>query len=435
MPTDAMYQQQPPPKAKSDVAAKFDRRAALWRRERNKLDLDLEQSPLESRFSPQLADLMAREEQMVGQEIVDTPIRKAAAQDLYKRVDDLLKLETRKYFESATAHAHRKWSQLFQKQAREQTKCRDDVDRKTKALLVKGAVVEPVPPVDDFAAREQLMRRKTAEHWRESARFDLREAFALQLARVDVEWEAYEHRLRLDVDARLAELDASHISSPSRQSDSPSHRWKSKEKQELLVHTAPVLSPGRTPKLLSPGNRHDTTKVMSPERSSETKRAALEVEAQYRDALARIASQKDTARRWIRRQAGRMTAQVDCSEPVRRFLATRLNAAEEAERVTRRQCQAFDAAMSGLPATKPSQQKETPSPNTDPVLLLPDEGPRLTPQRLARLAAQQRQGRAVAGAARARVAARDAKRVFAADSARAGEGIRASPVRLAQRAP
>ena len=180
------------------------------------------------------------------------------------------------------------------------------------------------------------MRRRTAEAWRETARFDLREAFALQLARVDVEWEAYEHRLRLDVDEKLAELGSR--APPSPNVDSPTQRWKSKEKQELLVHTAPVLSPGQPPKLLSPGNRHDSTKVMSPDRMN----ARQEVENAFHDAMARVAFQKETARRWIRRQAGRMTAQVDCSEPVRRFLATRLYAAEEAEDITRLRCEAYD---------------------------------------------------------------------------------------------
>ena len=83
----------------------FARRLSNWRRERRKLDLDLEQAPLESRFSPQLADLMAREEAVVGEGCVDTPARQKAAEDLYRRVDDLLKLETRRYFEGATARA------------------------------------------------------------------------------------------------------------------------------------------------------------------------------------------------------------------------------------------------------------------------------------------------------------------------------------------
>ena len=285
-------QRQAPPKPRNSSDA-FARRSSQWRRERFKLDLDLEQAPLESRFSPQLADLMAREESIVGEGCVDTPARQKAAEDLYRRVDDLLKLETRRYFENSTAHAHRRWSQLFQKQAREATKVREDLERKTRALLLKAGREElPNKTEDDFAAQERLMRRKTAESWRESARFDLREAFALQLARVDVEWEAYEHRLRLDVDEKLAELGSRAPPSPV-QADSPTQRWKSKEKQELLVHTAPVLSPGQTPKLLSPGTRHDSTKVMN---------ARQEVENAFHDAMARVAFQKETARRWIRRR-------------------------------------------------------------------------------------------------------------------------------------
>ena len=50
-----------PQKPKNSTDA-FARRLSNWRRERRKLDLDLEQAPLESRFSPQLADLMSREE-------------------------------------------------------------------------------------------------------------------------------------------------------------------------------------------------------------------------------------------------------------------------------------------------------------------------------------------------------------------------------------
>ena len=404
------------PRNSSDA---FARRSSQWRRERFKLDLDLEQAPLESRFSPQLADLMAREESIVGEGCVDTPARQKAAEDLYKRVDDLLKLETRRYFESATAHAHRRWSQLFQKQAREATKVREDLERKTRALLLKAGREElPAKAENDFEAQERLMRRKTAEAWRETARFDLREAFALQLARVDVEWEAYEHRLRLDVDEKLAELGSR--APPSPVQDSPTQRWKSKEKQELLVHTAPVLSPGQTPKLLSPGTRHDSTKVMN---------ARQEVENAFHDAMARVAFQKETARRWIRRQAGRMTAQVDCSEPVRRFLATRLYAAEEAEDITRLRCEAYDdvsreCALGAAESREAVLSRETaaevkrPAGKGDPILVLPQTR-RATPPR-----ASQPQRRRPGSSQ---------KRTFAADRAPPVAGLGAAPVRFVKR--
>ena len=412
-------QRQAPPKPRNSSDA-FARRSSQWRRERFKLDLDLEQAPLESRFSPQLADLMAREESIVGEGCVDTPARQKAAEDLYRRVDDLLKLETRRYFENSTAHAHRRWSQLFQKQAREATKVREDLERKTRALLLKAGREElPNKTEDDFAAQERLMRRKTAESWRESARFDLREAFALQLARVDVEWEAYEHRLRLDVDEKLAELGSRAPPSPV-QADSPTQRWKSKEKQELLVHTAPVLSPGQTPKLLSPGTRHDSTKVMN---------ARQEVENAFHDAMARVAFQKETARRWIRRQAGRMTAQVDCSEPVRRFLATRLYAAEEAEDITRLRCEAYDdvsreCALNTAESREAVLSRETvtaparPAGKGDPILVLPQTRRATSPR-----ASQQPRRRP--GSSQ--------KRTFAADRAPPVAGLGAAPVRFVKR--
>ena len=407
-----------PQKPKNSTDA-FARRQGTWRRERAKLDLDLEQAPLESRFSPQLADLMAREEAIVGEGCVDTPARQKAAEDLYRRVDDLLKLETRRYFENSTAHAHRRWSQLFQKQAREATKVREDLERKTRALLLKAGREDlPAKAENDFEAQERLMRRKTAEAWRESARFDLREAFALQLARVDVEWEAYEHRLRLDVDEKLAELGSRAPPSPV-VADSPTQRWKSKEKQELLVHTAPVLSPGQTPKLLSPGTRHDSTKVMN---------ARQEVENAFHDAMARVAFQKETARRWIRRQAGRMTAQVDCSEPVRRFLATRLYAAEEAEDITRLRCEAYDdvsreCALGAAESREAVLSRETvtaparPAGKGDPILVLPQA--RMTPPR-----ASQPQRRRPGSSQ---------KRTFAADRAPPVAGLGAAPVRFVKR--
>ena len=410
--------QKAPPQKPRNSSDAFARRSSQWRRERFKLDLDLEQAPLESRFSPQLADLMAREESIVGEGCVDTPARQKAAEDLYRRVDDLLKLETRRYFENSTAHAHRRWSQLFQKQAREATKVREDLERKTRALLLKAGREElPAKAENDFEAQERLMRRKTAEAWRESARFDLREAFALQLARVDVEWEAYEHRLRLDVDEKLAELGSRAPPSPVH-ADSPTQRWKSKEKQELLVHTAPVLSPGQTPKLLSPGTRHDSTKVMN---------ARQEVENAFHDAMARVAFQKETARRWIRRQAGRMTAQVDCSEPVRRFLATRLYAAEEAEDITRLRCEAYDdvsreCALGAAESREAVLSRETvtaparPAGKGDPILVLPQA--RMTPPRAAQ---------------RPRRPGSSQKRTFAADRAPPVAGLGAAPVRFVKR--
>jgi hypothetical protein len=175
--------------------------------------------------------------------------------------------------------------------------------------------------------------------------------------------------------------------------------------------------------LLSPGNRHDSTKVMSPDRMN----ARQEVENAFHDAMARVAFQKETARRWIRRQAGRMTSQVDCSEPVRRFLATRLYAAEEAEDITRLRCEAYDdvsreCALNTAESREAVLSRETvaevarPAGKGDPILVLPQA--RTTPPRAAQ---------------RPRRPGSRQKRVFAADRAPPVAGLGAAPVRFVKR--
>jgi len=123
-----------------------------------------------------------------------------------------------------------------------------------------------------------------------------------------------------------------------------------------------------------------------------------------------------------------MTAQVDCSEPVRRFLATRLYAAEEAEDITRLRCEAYDdvsreCALNTAESREAVLSRETaaevkrPAGKGDPILVLPQT--RVTPPR-----ASQPQRRRPGSSQ---------KRTFAADRAPPVAGLGAAPVRFVKR--
>ena len=124
---------------------------------------------------------MAREEAIVGEGCVDTPARQAAAKTCIERVDDLLKLETRRYFENSVPRTRIEGGpSCFKSRLEEATPSIEDLERKTRALRVEGRAggLAKRKTENDFAAQERLERRKAAEAWRETARFDLREAFA-----------------------------------------------------------------------------------------------------------------------------------------------------------------------------------------------------------------------------------------------------------------
>ncbi|KAH8058428.1 hypothetical protein JL722_6291 [Aureococcus anophagefferens] len=210
------------------------------------------------------------------------------------------------------------------------------------------------------------------------------------LARVDAEWAAYESRLKQEVDARLGALDARRTdAAPPEVADhgAAPRQWRDKEKQSRLVHTAPVFEPdaqqdGAMPKIAVSGRDEGGDKRLfsngsqpravagqgtrpgaparpaaAPSVADDAERQVAELRKGYAKALDRVEFQKANAKKWIHRQKTRMTIQIDACDPVCRFLASRVAAATESDGSKARQAAAFDARIKAhLGATRAASE-------------------------------------------------------------------------------
>ena len=217
--------------------------------------------PLESSFSPQLLELMAKEEAAQhnprGSHEMLTQIA--------ARVDERLCSETRRYFAQQGEHNQKRWVALFNKQAGERNRLSTEIMQHLSATCErlglsppvfvlaggKGASLRtrareskllrkapPTPPprarrryaplyhtphlraeggngaavpeteeVDEFDEEERAIRKHAHDCLAENEQFNLRHAFGLQFARVDSEWSSYEAQMKFEFETQRAALE------------------------------------------------------------------------------------------------------------------------------------------------------------------------------------------------------------------------------------
>ena len=204
--------------------------------------------PLESSFSPQLLELMSKEEAAQhnprGSQEMLTQIA--------ARVDERLCSETRRYFAQQGEHNQKRWVALFNKQAGERNRLSTEIMQHLSATCEslglsppvfvlaggKGASPEPatisaesatapLPPlpsvpraeggngvavpeteeVDEFDEEERAIRKHAHDCLAENEQFNLRHAFGLQFARVDSEWSSYEAQMKFEFETQRAALE------------------------------------------------------------------------------------------------------------------------------------------------------------------------------------------------------------------------------------
>ena len=127
--------------------------------------------------------------------------------------------------------------------------------------------------------------------------FNLSHAFGLQLSRVDAEWGVYEQQMQNDYEAQRATiLGKARNASVADRKTGRQGPWKSKTEQTLLFNTAPVFSPD--------------SGISSRRQSQAVESELANLDKMYAQAQARIAAQKKSAVRWIKRQEARMKIQV-----------------------------------------------------------------------------------------------------------------------------
>ncbi|CAM9168608.1 unnamed protein product, partial [Choristocarpus tenellus] len=178
------------------------------------------------------------------------------------------------------------------------------------------------------------MRHEMETNWAEYERFNLNNAFQLQLRKLEMDWSVHEEKMQQEFDTYKASIRAQILGEKRDQCPealipgmgnslggglSP---WHNSEKQSRLIHTAPTFTPdeggglgstrGRSPRGssrfgrgASKGGRGGRGERGSARAQAE-ERELERLEEAFKNGKCKVAEQKRVAQRWIRRQGIRM---------------------------------------------------------------------------------------------------------------------------------
>jgi hypothetical protein len=255
---------------------------------RVQLELLLETTPRDSRYSSELVELMKREETMLSESQPITP----AAKDLIARIERALAEETGRYFFKTSAMNNKRWAGLMQTLEKERERLKMEFfDRGARLPEPPATVPVPVSAYDsvteaDLDAEAARLEEGYNRNWLIFEGFHLQEAFNSQFQRVEKDWAVHETALKDDMQAKRKQLlgvDTVHSSEASDRGNKSGNgdnngydaRWQHPEKQRTLIHTAPVLAPS-TGSSSSVGGGYGGSAVKAV-RASRTKEESAEV--------------------------------------------------------------------------------------------------------------------------------------------------------------
>jgi len=190
-----------------------------------------------------------------------------------------------------------------------------------------------ISPTGDMVVDEAAHRAQVAEHWAEGERFNLRQAFKSQMDRIESDWESYLQEMEVEYKTERAKMLGVEVneSMPHGPNKENGH-WLAKEKQDTLIHTAPVLAPNTS--FRAGGAKRATSRSVS----ASTRREVAALDGRFEEAKRQVIVQREEALRWTRRQSERMISQVDAQEAERR----------EASMAHHKQEKTFDAMMQAV---------------------------------------------------------------------------------------
>eukprot|EP00596_Hydrurales_sp_CCMP1899_P001011 CAMPEP_0119034486 /NCGR_PEP_ID=MMETSP1177-20130426/1473_1 /TAXON_ID=2985 /ORGANISM="Ochromonas sp, Strain CCMP1899" /LENGTH=295 /DNA_ID=CAMNT_0006991947 /DNA_START=355 /DNA_END=1239 /DNA_ORIENTATION=+ len=270
--------------------------------QRIQMELSLEITPRDSRYSPHLVSLMKAEEDTTGKE------KSSITSELNRKVDEALAQETHKFFEKTAFQNLKKWKSLCQKLDSEREKYRiivsDQVIKNTgnsngiykneneKMKNEKNEkIFLTVADLDDESVRLEEEYNRNFLHYEG---FHLVEAFKSQASKVDKDWAVHESALEDDYRARRKGITGSdELKSAQVIQQHEENRWQHPEKQKTLIHTAPVFVPQH--------NSSGSTHKGSGNRKEDNAKSNKELERldyQYSFALESLSDQKSGALRW-----------------------------------------------------------------------------------------------------------------------------------------
>ncbi|CAN0019560.1 unnamed protein product [Ectocarpus sp. 12 AP-2014] len=359
---------------------------AVHRQQRDRLEAELESNHMfHTGYSQNLLRLMHREEETLAQG--------GDAGNLGQRVEKMLASETARLFKLRGQHSEERWRALLERQRQyraglslriQEEQCGHQ--ETSEHMSSPGGLEESKLPNHqeqhhgshrrsygmqqqqqqhregkDFAAQEAAMRAASAVRWAEDERFNLKNAFGLQMQRLEMDWEAHEIKVREEYDTHRAQIQSRSGMTASGGGDgarygsrggtgvadaasASSMPWQSREKQSRLIHTAPVFQPetGRASPAGGSGGRNSAqvagrtggglgrnSNVGYWARGAATELGRLD-EA-FAAVGAQVSAQKEAAKKWIRRQRIRMEAQIDAMGEERGHRQERLSAADREE--------------------------------------------------------------------------------------------------------
>ncbi|CAM9168820.1 unnamed protein product [Ectocarpus fasciculatus] len=354
---------------------------AVHRQQRDRLEAELESNHMfNTGYSQNLLRLMQREGEIFAQG--------GDVGTLGQRVEKMLASETARLFKLRGQHSEERWRALLDRQRqyrgglslRIQEEQRGHQETSEQISAPEASEERKLPNRQhqlqgshrrsngrqqqeghDFAAQEAAMRAASAARWAEDERFNLKNAFGLQLQRLELDWEAHEIKVREEYDTHRAQIRSRSGISASGGGDgtrygtrgvggvadaasSSSAPWRSREKQSRLIHTAPVFQPetGMASSAGGTGGRNSAQVAGRPGgglgRNSDVgywaRGAATELERldeAFAAVGAQVRAQKEAAKKWIRRQRIRMEAQTDAMGEERGNRQQRLSAADREE--------------------------------------------------------------------------------------------------------
>lgn len=209
--------------------------------DRIKLELLLETTPRDSRYSSALIELM-RKEEISGKDHLSP-----TAQIISSKVDEALQFETKAFFAKISSHNIRKWNVFKEKMTMERDALKAELTGSSEAVTSENDSCE-FPCIDELALEEMRLDEDYNRNWLKYENFNLQEAFKSQAAKVESDWQVHESSLVDDYRKRKDRIMGTIRKSSTASNVSgevQDQRWQHPEKQKTLIHTAPVLSPSR----------------------------------------------------------------------------------------------------------------------------------------------------------------------------------------------
>lgn len=232
----------------------------------NEVDLILETTPRDSRYSTQLVELMRNEETALAQDS-----QSSVALSLIQRVENSLSNETKGFFQNVVKHNAKKLSMLRENYTQDRQRIKMDFNRgmnTQNSNLSHNTLLHNNTSGNNHnsSAIEREEERLLADYynnWKQYESLHLQEAFQAQGCKIDNEWGKQEQSLKEEYYTKKAGLLGTtphalmantNETTANNSSNTMNRQFHNAEKQKTLIHTAPVFSPTRA--VMKPSNKN-----------------------------------------------------------------------------------------------------------------------------------------------------------------------------------